>query len=213
MALKKVQDTASTSPAICFDDVTIHPTPSMPPLLANLNLAINRGSVVVCSGPLGSGKTMLARSLMGELPTAGGTISVSSRRIAWCEQSPWLPSGTLKDAVCGFCPEDPGWYEQVIRLCCLDEDLSALPNGDRSMIGSRGLNLSGGQRQRVVCIHPPFSPYAHQARGLSTNNAAGHCARRVCSLRDCALGHLLQRPRRQDGKPGRGEPPRRGGSF
>lgn len=152
LALEKVDgNPTDTSPAILIDDVTIQTTPSIPPLLTKINISIGRGSIVMCSGPVGSGKTMLVKSLMGELPTASGTISVSSRRVACCEQSPWLPSGTLKGAVCGFGPEELGWYEQVIRLCCLDEDLSTLPNGDHTMIGSRGLNLSGGQRQRVVC--------------------------------------------------------------
>jgi hypothetical protein len=89
---------------------------------------------------------------MGEVPTAGGTIAVSSKRIGSCAQSPWLPSGTLKEAICGFSPEEPTWYDQVVRLCCLDEDISTLAQGDETQIGSRGLNLSGGQRQRVVCL-------------------------------------------------------------
>jgi ATP-binding cassette, subfamily C (CFTR/MRP), member 1 len=154
---KRVEDNhTNTPPAVVFEDVTIQTTSSMPPLLSDINIVINRGSLVVCSGPVGSGKTMLAKSLMGELATAGGTISVSSRRIAWCEQSPWLPSGTLREAVCGFCPDDQSWYEHVIRLCCLDEDLLALPSGDHTMIGCRGLNLSGGQRQRLVCLLPRY---------------------------------------------------------
>ncbi|KAL6892104.1 P-loop containing nucleoside triphosphate hydrolase protein [Trichoderma evansii] len=62
----------------------------------------------------------------------------------------WLPNGTIKEAICGFSPEDLQWYNEVVRLCCLDEDISTMPQRDQSMIGIRGLNLSGGQRQRVA---------------------------------------------------------------
>lgn len=138
------------TPAIRANSVTIQPDPLHSPILTAINLTVDMGSMVVVSGPVGSGKTALVQSIMGELPIASGSISISSRHIAYCGQSPWLPSGTLRQAICGFFPEDPVWYEQVIRLCCLDKDLSALPDGDHTMIGSRGLNLSGGQRQRVV---------------------------------------------------------------
>ncbi|KAH8757146.1 P-loop containing nucleoside triphosphate hydrolase protein, partial [Hyaloscypha sp. PMI_1271] len=150
-------DAKKISPAICIADVTIQNTSSTRPILSDINLVMDRGSIVICSGPVGSGKTTLARAIMGELPTAGGTISVSSKRIGCCEQAPWLSSGTLKEAICGYSPEDQRWYNQVVRLCCLDDDLSALPNGDRTMIGSRGLNLSGGQRQRVALARAVYA--------------------------------------------------------
>lgn len=151
--LEKKTDDVASSPAIRLEGVTIHPAPSTPAVLKNVDIEINRGSIVMCSGLVGSGKTTLGKAIMGELAPASGTISVSSKRIGCCQQSPWLPSGTIKEAICAFLPEDQGWYEEVIRLCCLEDDISALANGDQTQIGSRGLNLSGGQRQRVVCFY------------------------------------------------------------
>lgn len=170
LVLRKTDDALPRNcSAICAGNVIIRATPSMPPILTDINLDINKGSIVICSGPVGSGKTTLAKALMGEIPTAGGTVSVSSKRIGSCTQSPWLPSGTLKEAICGFSPEDPTWYDQVVRLCCLDEDISALPQGDETQIGSRGLNLSGGQRQRVVCFDPdPSFFFPSRFRVLAT---------------------------------------------
>ncbi|KAF4776651.1 hypothetical protein HER10_EVM0007842 [Colletotrichum scovillei] len=155
----KVEDSlVDISPAMSFNDVTIQGlTASKPPILSNLNLVIDKGSIIMCSGPVGCGKTALVRALLGEISTASGTISVSTKRIGYCEQSPWLPSGTFKQAVCGFLPEEPVWYQEVIQLCCLDEDLLALPSGDSTMIGSRGLNLSGGQRQRVALARAVYA--------------------------------------------------------
>lgn len=147
LVLKQAEASAADlPPVIRIEDVIIQPSSSMPPVLRNIDLVVKRGSIVTCAGPVGSGKTILAKALLGELPVASGTISVASKRIAYCEQSSWLPSGTLREAICGFSREDPDWYNEVIRLCCLGEDILALPSGDQTMIGSRGLNLSGGQR-------------------------------------------------------------------
>ncbi|KAJ3943699.1 uncharacterized protein N0V96_006629 [Colletotrichum fioriniae] len=159
---KAEESLVNISPAMSLEDVTIQGlTTSKPPILGNLNLVIDKGSIVMCSGPVGCGKTTLVRALLGEVLTASGTISVSTKRIGYCEQSPWLPSGTLKQAVCGFSPEEPSWYQEVIQLCCLGEDLLALPGGDNTVIGSRGLNLSGGQRQRVALARAVYARTAH----------------------------------------------------
>ncbi|OMO85129.1 ABC transporter-like protein [Corchorus olitorius] len=40
-------------------------------------------------------------------------------------------------------------YQEVLKKCCLVEDLETLPFGDLTVIGERGINLSGGQKQRV----------------------------------------------------------------
>jgi len=34
----------------------------------------------------------------------------------------------------------------------LEEDLATFPNGDQTLIGSKGITLSGGQKQRVVRV-------------------------------------------------------------
>ncbi|KAI8295000.1 Baeyer-Villiger monooxygenase [Colletotrichum sp. SAR11_240] len=144
------QELEMASRAIVIERVAIQPNASKPPIVSNVDLEVTRGSLVMCSGPVGCGKSALAKALIGELPVNSGTISLSSKRIGYCAQSPWLPGGTFKEAICGFLPQDQSWYEEVLQLCCLKEDLEGLSMGDQTMIGSRGLNLSGGQRQRVA---------------------------------------------------------------
>jgi ATP-binding cassette, subfamily C (CFTR/MRP), member 1 len=141
----------SIAPAIRFDNVTIKHGSSTVNALSNINFTVDKGSIIVCSGPTGSGKTILAKAILGEMPISAGSLAVSSTRIGYCEQTPWLPIGTLKNAICGFSMPDETWYREVVRLCCLEYDLMQLTDGDQTLIGSRGLNLSGGQRQRVVC--------------------------------------------------------------
>lgn len=125
----------------------------------NVNLEIPLGSFTIISGSTGSGKSVLLRAMLGEVPSITGSIALSTRRIAYCAQSVWLPNGTIKAVIQGDDPpsgimgrEDEAWYREVIRTCCLTQDVDSLPNGDKSLVGTRGMNLSGGQRQRVVCL-------------------------------------------------------------
>lgn len=137
-------------------------------ILKDINLDITSGSFNVVSGATGSGKSMLLRAILGEVPAPQGTIRISprSRSMAYCSQKPWLPSGTVKNAIWGPCQkpklspgrqQDEDRYQQVVRLCCLEHDFQSLPFGDETQIGSQGLNLSGGQRQRVALARALFS--------------------------------------------------------
>lgn len=189
-------------------------------ILTKIDLCVDLGTTVFCTGTVGSGKTMLLRSLLGESVPTEGTITVLTRRLAFCAQSPWLPNCTLKEAVLGFCTEEPSWYEQVIESCCLKEDLSSLSRGDCTVIGSRGMNLSGGQKQRVVGIPLSVIHYLHRwIYGLrsacpclhfgmqyleitATDRYVGCCSCNLRSVRHCSFGRLFQcsgcRDRRED---------------
>lgn len=46
---------------------------------------------------------------------------------------------------------------QVIEACALVRDIEALPNGDETEIGERGVNLSGGQKARVGLARVAYS--------------------------------------------------------
>jgi ATP-binding cassette subfamily C (CFTR/MRP) protein 1 len=126
------------------------------PILHDINIEVEKGSITTISGRVGSGKTTLVGAILGELIPAAGTVSISSKRIALCSQTPWLPNTSIKNAIQGYPSRRDGnldWYKQVIQACCLEQDLASLPNEDDTIVGSRGMNLSGGQRQRVVRNH------------------------------------------------------------
>lgn len=179
-------DPEKRSPAISMTNVTIQHASTTTPILNNINLVVEKGSLVICSGSVGSGKSTLASALMGELPVTSGIISVSSKRIGYCEQEAWLSSGTIKQAICGFTTVDQIWYRKVIEVCCLENDLSILALGEQTMIGSRGLNLSGGQRQRVVSSYDSF--HISFKRKNIADDLVGSCTRRVCEMCNFGFG-------------------------
>lgn len=166
-------DNDVTAPAILIKDLDVS-WKNGQQALSGINLTIPRGSIVACSGPVGSGKTTLARAILGEIRTSSGggsgVVETSTGRIAYCAQTAWLPNRTIKEVILGPAnttmnfrggydedvvdgDECDAWYEIVIRACCLDEDFATtLPEGDATSVGDGGMNLSGGQRQRVVSL-------------------------------------------------------------
>ncbi|KAL6705718.1 hypothetical protein ACN47E_006507 [Coniothyrium glycines] len=115
-----------------------------------INVAVPRGKITMVVGPVGCGKSTLLKAILGELPVMGGTLQVSSLRIALCDQTAWHVNGTVQESIIGVSDFDQRWYSSVVRSCALDEDLRQLPQGDQTQIGSKGTALSGGQSQRIA---------------------------------------------------------------
>lgn len=125
-----------------------------------INLAVPRGKITMVVGPVGCGKSTLIKAILGELPVMGGTVQLSSMRIALCDQTAWHVNGTVQQSIIGASEFDQRWYAAVVRTCALDEDLRQLPQGDQTQIGSKGIALSGGQSQRVVRPPTPEPRYS-----------------------------------------------------
>jgi ATP-binding cassette subfamily C (CFTR/MRP) protein 1 len=132
--------------------------------LTDLNVEIERGSVTVVVGPVGSGKTTFLSCLLGDLVSIPTTTGKGPSRLAslsetaYCSQEPWLENGTIRQNILGVSSFDVKWYDTVKSCCGLDGD--QLLKGDDTRVGSKGLSLSGGQKQRVVSEHP-LSTYLH----------------------------------------------------
>lgn len=125
---------------------------SQAPYLKEIGLQIPRGSVTVCVGAVGSGKTMLMQSILGETVLSSGPGFSRVASVAYCAQQPWLENGTIRSNILGTTQYDPTWYRTVLEVCQLDADLQALEKQDKTVVGSKGSNLSGGQVQRIVRI-------------------------------------------------------------
>lgn len=96
----------------------------------------------------------MLNAIMGETIKFAGTIQITSRRMAFCNQTPWLSNSTLRTNILGVSSYQVDWYNTVLSACGLSEDVDHFAHGDQTIIGPKGSALSGGQRQRVVCSSP-----------------------------------------------------------
>jgi len=82
------------------------------------------------------------------LSPISGCVDVKGR-LALVSQQAWIFNGSLRENVLFGAVYDRKRFEKVVDVCALGPDLQALPDGELTEIGERGVNLSGGQKQRV----------------------------------------------------------------
>ncbi|KAI9645295.1 hypothetical protein NHQ30_006030 [Ciborinia camelliae] len=121
----------------------------------SFNLPCSQSLFII--GPVGCGKSTLLKGLLGETPSSQGFIYTKTAKTAYVEQSPWIQNGTIQDNVLGPSTFDSPWYDQVIRACALEHDISILPNGSATRVGSGGISLSGGQKQRLALARAVYA--------------------------------------------------------
>ncbi|KAG3137207.1 ABC transporter C family member 7, partial [Phytophthora cactorum] len=117
--------------------------------LEGVNLEIERGALVMVVGRVGAGKSSLMNAILGEMPRTSGVLEIGGR-VAYVSQDTWIRNATLRGNILFEQDYDPERYAQVLEASQLAMDLNALPNGDSTEIGERGINLSGGQKARVA---------------------------------------------------------------
>jgi ATP-binding cassette, subfamily B, multidrug efflux pump len=134
------------------------------PALRALDLDIPAGFLVGITGPVGSGKSALARAILGLHPIESGTVLVDGRSpsrltpderaglIGYLPQDTLLFSGSLRENLTltgeGE-PRDDRLLMKAVRLAALEEDVLGFPSGLGTEVGELGVRVSGGQRQRV----------------------------------------------------------------
>ncbi|KAJ5371907.1 P-loop containing nucleoside triphosphate hydrolase protein [Penicillium concentricum] len=167
ISFKGPQDTGSLeTPVISMQGLSIRPSASSKVVLRDVSLQVPRGALVIIQGQVGSGKSTLLRAILGQAVCESGSRTVTNRQPAFCAQTPWVPSGTIRDAICGTFSAgqvkdgafDERWYTAVLHACDLNSDLDLLPEGDAMQIGHRsGHVLSGGQMHRVALARAVYA--------------------------------------------------------
>jgi ATP-binding cassette subfamily B protein len=133
------------------------------PALDNLHFTLAPGELVAVVGPVGCGKTTLARALgrlvqvpEGQLFFDGVDITALDlgslrSRVALVPQEGYLFTCSLADNLRYGDPRaSQGQVEQAAREARLEADIRGFPDGYDTLVGERGITLSGGQRQRTA---------------------------------------------------------------
>jgi thiol reductant ABC exporter CydD subunit len=132
------------------------------PALSNLTATFTAGSVSVITGVSGSGKSTALSALLKFFAPSAGTIQIDDtdladlntsswrRQVAYLPQNPWLPNGTVRDALLMAGEATDSQLVSVCGRAGLDfSDQTQFPNGLETKI-STSSGLSAGQRRRIA---------------------------------------------------------------
>ncbi len=131
-------------------------------ILRNVAFKLSPGEVLAVIGPSASGKTTLARLLVGLWPAVSGKVRLDGADIftwdknelgpylGYLPQGVELLGGTLAENIARFGEVEPAKVKAAAQAVGLHDFIMALPQGYDSPVGRDGAMLSGGQRQRVA---------------------------------------------------------------
>ncbi|XP_020232218.1 ABC transporter C family member 13 isoform X4 [Cajanus cajan] len=162
-------------------------------VLDHVTLSVSQGCFVAVIGEVGSGKSSLLYSVLGEMRLARGSI-YSKESIAYVPQVPWILSGTVRDNILFGKSYDTERYTDTLQACALDVDVSLMVGGDMAYIGEKGVNLSGGQRARLALARALY----HDSDVVMLDDVLSAVDVQVaqCILHNAILGPLMQRKTR-----------------
>lgn len=146
---------------VLVENLIVCPPGSKTPILRGISFGVPAGSVVGIIGPSASGKSTLARALMGVWAPQNGVVRLDGADISnwdkdqlgpymgYLPQDIELFEGTISENISRFTDVDPEKVVRAAKTAGVHEMILLLPDGYDTVIGSEGVNLSGGQRQRV----------------------------------------------------------------
>ena len=131
--------------------------------LNDLHFKITPGELVAIVGPVGCGKTTLAKSLGRTIEIPDGQLFLDEidlknikleelrKNIAIVPQEAFLFTSTITENLrFGEPKASKGLVKQSAKKAGLLDDINNFPNKFKTIVGERGITLSGGQRQRTA---------------------------------------------------------------
>jgi len=137
---------------------------TMPYVLKDINITINKGSRVGFIGTTGSGKSTFLDIIMGLLQPTDGFMEIDGQTVtlgncfAWqshiahVPQAIFLADSTIEENIAFGVPKDQIDHSRVklaAQQARIAESIESWPEKYETFVGERGIRLSGGQRQRI----------------------------------------------------------------
>lgn len=125
----------------------------------NIDLKIKKNSLTFIIGKIGSGKSSLLYSLLGEMSYQYPNNSSKSKSIpsvyiensiSYLSQKPFIIGATIKENITLDLPYNYDLLAWAIKYSALEDEICLMENGLNTEITESGNNLSGGQRVRLA---------------------------------------------------------------
>lgn len=173
------------------------PEEAPPFQLTDLDFRPPAGKMTLVCGSTGSGKSSLLSAILGEMELVEGSVTLPKRPlqllsggVAYCSQTAWLETLSIRDNVVFGQFFDAERYEKVLECCCLKPDLKTFPEGDKTEIGENGVSLSGGQKARVALARAVYSRAPVVLLDDVLAAVDSHTARKLVD--ECLCGDLMR---------------------
>ena len=139
------------------------------PTLRNISFQLEQGEVLGIIGPSASGKTSLAKLLVGVWSPLSGKVRLDGADICQWDKTLLGPSigylpqevelfdGTIAQNIARFTSNEGEPIVAAATLAGVHEMILRMPQGYDTPLGPNGYQLSGGQRQRIGLARAVFN--------------------------------------------------------
>ena len=153
---------------LSVERLTYVPGGSKTLLLKGMSFDIPAGTILGVIGPSASGKSTLAKLMVGVWQPASGHVRLDGadvyswpredfgRHVGYLPQDIELFDGTVRENISRFRDSDPNDVVDAAQLAGVHDLVLRLPDGYDTEIGPGGTRLSGGQRQRIALARAVF---------------------------------------------------------
>lgn len=149
--------------SLTVDRIHVVPPGAERAVLHDISFSLSSGQGLGIIGPSGSGKSSLARALVGVWPQLYGKIRIDNaaldqwspdalgRHLGYLPQDVELFDGNVAVNISRFDPEaTPDGVLEAARAAGVHDLILSFPQGYGTLIGEGGMALSAGQRQRIA---------------------------------------------------------------